>query len=127
MTPLALEQAIARAFPVDQLLTDFAAGIVKRGEQLTGLGSEHTEVLSTLDQRDADVEGLSALHLEALATIDERDAQILEFDRKLTATGEHLGRALDKLRERDEQVQRILSTPVVGVLLRAMKWLYERR
>ena len=121
--PLALEEAIERAFPVDELLTDFARGMVERGEQLTGLGTEHTEVLSTLNQRDADVEGLSALHLEALATIDERDAQIVEFDRKLTETGEHLGRALDKLRERDEQVQRILSTPVVGVLLRAMKWL----
>ena len=52
---------------------------------------------------------------------------IAEFDRKLTETGEHLGRALDKLRERDEQIQRLLSIPVLGHLLRLAKWVYARR
>ena len=94
-----------------------------RAEELTELGQAHSAALATLDQRDLDVNNLSALHTEALATIDERDAQIVEFDRRLAQTGEELSQALSKLRE----IQRILSLPVLGHLLRLVKWLYEKR
>jgi len=123
----ALEAAIEREFPSAQLAADMARCLVARGEQLSLLGEEHTAALATLDQRDTDIEDLSVLHREALATIDERDAQIREFDRRLAATGAHLSEALETLRRRDEQVQRILAIPVVGHLLRVAKWVYERR
>jgi hypothetical protein len=123
----ALEKAIEQAFPSHQLCAEFALCLVERAEQLTHLGGEHAQALDTLKQRDADVDSLSALHQEALATIEERDAQIVEFDRRLAETGEHLSRALDTLRARDEQIQRIMSLPIVGPLLRAMKWMYEKR
>jgi len=123
----ALEAAIERAFPVEQLASDLVLRLVARGEQLIRLGEEHAAALHTLDQRDADVAHLSSLHREALATIDERDTQIQEFDRRLAETGAHLALALDTLRERDEQLQRVLSVPVIGHMLRAVKWVYERR
>ncbi len=123
----ALDGAIAHAFPADQVLAEFALCMVERGEQLTRLGEAHAQVLATLQQRDADVNGLSALHREALATIDERDAQIVEFDRRLAETGAHLSLALDTLRARDEQIQRVFAMPVIGRILRALKWLYEKR
>jgi hypothetical protein len=123
----ALDQVIAQAYPVSALLSEFAQCLVRRGEQLTRLGDEHTNVQATLNQRGADLAGLSALHREALATIDERDAQIVEFDRRLAETGEHLSQALNTLRPRDELIQKIMSLPIIGSLLRAMKWVYEKR
>jgi len=123
----ALEAAIERNFPLVQLAPAMARCLVERGEQLTRLGAEHTGALATLDQRDVDIERLSTLHREALATIDERDAQIEEFDRRLAETGAHLSRALDTLRRRDEQIQRVMSLPVLGHMLRLMKWVNERR
>ena len=119
----ALEAAIERDFPAVDLAPDLARCLVARGEQLTRLGGEHAVALATLNQRDADIDRLSALHREALATIDERDAQIREFDRRLAETGAHLALALDRL----QQIQRIMSLPVIGHMLRAMKWVYERR
>jgi len=123
----ALEAAIERQFPAVELATDMARCLVARGDQLSRLGDEHAEALATLNQRDADIENLSALHRGALATIEERDAQIREFDRRLAETGAHLSEALDTLRRRDEQLQRILSIPVIGHMLRVAKWIYERR
>lgn len=117
------EAAIERDYPMDATVSELAGCLVERGEQLTLLGEDHARALDTLRQRDEDIEGLSALHREALATIDERDAQIVEFDRRLAETGAHLERALERLRE----MQRLLSIPVLGHLLRAMKWVYERR
>ena len=62
-----------------------------------------------------------------VATIDERDAQIGEFDRRLAETGAHLALALDTLRERDRRIERFLSIPVLGLLLRLIERWYERR
>lgn len=119
----ALEAAIEREYPKERVAGELVRCLVERAEELTRLGLAHSSALETLDQRDADVDSLSALHTEALAIIDERDAQIVEFDRRLAQTGEELSQALSKLRE----IQRILSLPVLGHLLRLAKWLYEKR
>jgi hypothetical protein len=125
--PSDLDAVIERNYPADQLAPSLVRCFVQRGEQLTALGGEHSRTLETLAQRDRDVESLSALHREALATIDERDEQIVEFDRRLAETGAHLELALNTLRERDEQMQRILSIPGIGHVLRAAKWIHARR
>jgi hypothetical protein len=122
-----LEEAIAREYPDEALAAEFARCLVERGERLTSVGEAHTAALQTLRQRDRDIEDLSTLHREALATIEERDAQIEELDRRLAETGAHLGLALDRLRERDEQIKRVMAIPVVGHLLRLARWMHARR
>jgi hypothetical protein len=122
-----LDDAIEQAFPSSEMQAQFARCMVDRAEQLTRLGAEHAEVLATLQQRDADVEGLSALHRAALATIAQRDAQITEFDRRLADTGAHLSLALDTLTERDQQIQNIKAIPGIALLMRAQRWVHERR
>ncbi|NQX88616.1 MAG: hypothetical protein HRT77_08115, partial [Halioglobus sp.] len=121
-----LAAAIERDYPVEQLGSSLARCLVRRGEQLTALGVEHSRTLDTLTQRDGDVKALSALHHDALATIDERDEQIAALDRRLTETGAHLELALRTLQDRDGQIQRYLSIPVLGLLLRAMNRFHAR-
>jgi hypothetical protein len=137
-----LEDAIANGYPADQVMAEFARELVARGQQLSRVGTAHSEALATLDQRDADVaalsaehrralatieqrdteiEALSAQHRQALATIDERDEQIREFDRRLAQIGEEHSYALEIIRERDAQLDHIYNLPALGLAVRLLK------
>jgi hypothetical protein len=148
--PGVLETAIDQFSPIERTLEQLAASLVGRGAELTRIGAAHSASLATLDERDADIEKLSREHqyalgviderderLEeldgigehlatALKTIDERDVQIGEFDRRLSKLGEEHSYALDLIRSRDEQLQRVFDKPGIGLLFKAM-WKREQR
>ena len=138
----AVDQAIAAKYPCEQALAEFAECVVSRGEQLTRIGTahsnalatlaardaditalsaEHRRALATLDERDSDIAGLSDQHRTALATLDERDEQIREFDRRLAKLGEEHSHALQVVRERDAQLEYIYNLPGIGLVVRLLK------
>ncbi|GAB5452702.1 MAG: hypothetical protein Hals2KO_30300 [Halioglobus sp.] len=145
--PEELEAAIEKSYPLPDMLSEMVRVIVRRGEKLTEVGSAHSEALRVVAERDNDVERVSRLHTEALATIANRDQQIAELNSQLAGNGAHLEKALATLNERDAQIrerdaqlrekvdelavwdenlQRVLETPVLNRLFHRM-WYREER
>lgn len=135
--PGSLRAEIEAVYPTAATLGSLAASLVTRGMELTRIGEAHSTVLATLAQRDKEMDALAKEHRQALATIAERDAQIRDFDQRLTETGEHLGKALavidelnhigelhthalEVIRDKDEHLQRVLNTPGMGLVFKAM-------
>ncbi len=101
----ALKDAVNAEYPAGDLLRDFAGSVVSRGNQLTDIGTAHSEALLTIEAKDRDNAQLAAEYEQALATIAERDEQIAEFDRRLQQTGDELATALATIDERDGQIR----------------------
>jgi hypothetical protein len=108
----ALAAQIDAAYPATQVMAALAGTLVDRGQALTRIGEAHAA---------------------ALATIEERDEQITEFDRRLAEIGDLHSQALQvindkdaELQHKDAQLQRVLNTPGVGLMIRAILK-HERR
>ncbi len=145
--PEQLDAAIEKSFSQADMLSEMVQVIVRRGEKLTEVGSAHSEALRVIAERDTDVAKVSGLHTEALATIADRDRLVAELNNQLAENGAHLEKALATLNERDAQIrekdaqlrekveelagweenlQRVLDTPVLNRLFYRM-WYREKR
>lgn len=97
--------AVEAGWPDAAVQPQLARALVARGQALTDLGDEHSLTLATLNQRDADTARLAGELAAAVDTVSERDDQLADFDRRLSATGQHLEQALATIAERDEQIR----------------------
>jgi len=121
-----LTEEIDKAYPIDQVLVEFAISLVSRGKKLSEIGELHSKALSTIDQRDAQIAKLGSEHTRALATIDERDKQIVVFDERLSEIGRLHTQAQEAIKERDAQLARVMNKPGIGLLFK-MLWKHETR